>query len=81
MLWRFAKQCGYLPRDRSTEADGLPRAKTIGGEIEIFRPGDFAKLIAQADAEVLLFLAIGAFTGLRHAEILRLEWDDVRFGQ
>jgi integrase len=81
MLWRFAKQCGYLPRDRSTEADGLPRAKTIGGEIEIFRPGDFAKLIAQADAEVLPFLAIGAFTGLRHAEILRLEWDDVHFGQ
>jgi len=80
-LWRFAKQCGYLPRDRSTEADGLPRAKTVGGEIEVFRPGDFAKLLAEADAEVLPFLAIGAFTGLRHAEILRLEWEDVRFAQ
>ncbi|MEI6083146.1 MAG: site-specific integrase [Verrucomicrobiota bacterium] len=80
-LWRFAKQSGYLPRDRSTEADGLPRAKTVGGEIEVFRPRDFAKLLAKADAEVLPFLAIGAFTGLRHAEILRLEWEDVCFAQ
>jgi len=47
-LWRFAKQSGYLPRDRSTEADGLPRAKAIGGAIEIFRHGDFAKLIVKA---------------------------------
>ena len=37
-LWRFAKQAGYLPRDRSTEADGLPRAKAIGDKIEISAP-------------------------------------------
>ncbi len=80
-LWRFAKQAGYLPRDRSTEADGLPRAKAIGDKIEIFRPADFTKLIAKADAELVPFLAIGAFTGLRHAELLRLEWEDVRFAQ
>jgi len=81
MLWRYARQCGYLPRDRSTEADGLPRAKMIDSEIEIFRPKDFVKLISKADAEVVPFLAIGAFTGLRHAEILRLDWEDIRFAQ
>ena len=80
-LWRFARQRGYLLRDRSTEADTLPRAKDNGGEIEIFRPADFAKLIAKADANLVPFLAIGAFTGLRHAELLRLEWEDVRFAQ
>jgi len=80
-LWRFARQRGYLLRDRATEADMLPRAKDTGSEIEVFRPGDFAKLIAKADATVVPFLAIGAFTGLRHAELLRLEWDDVRFDQ
>ena len=72
-LWRFARQRGYLLRDRSTEADTLARAKDNGGEIEIFRPADFAKLIAKADANLVPFLAIGAFTGLRHAELLRLE--------
>ncbi|HUJ08418.1 MAG TPA: site-specific integrase [Verrucomicrobiae bacterium] len=80
-LWRFARQRGYLLRDRATEADMLPRAKDNGAEIEVFRPGDFAKLIAKADPTVVPFLAIGAFTGLRHAELLRLEWEDVRFDQ
>jgi len=81
MLWRFARQRGYLMRDRATEADGLARGRDNGTEIEIFRPADFAKVIAKADADLLPFLAIGAFTGLRHAELLRLEWEDVRFEQ
>ena len=80
-LWRFARQRGYLLRDRSTEADTLPRAKDNGGEIEIFRPADFAMIITKAEADLIPFLAIGAFTGLRHAEVLRLEWEDVRFAQ
>ncbi|MCX6907919.1 MAG: tyrosine-type recombinase/integrase [Verrucomicrobia bacterium] len=80
-LWRFAKQCGYLPRDRSTEADSLSRAKAVDSEIEIFRPEELAKLLGRANPELVPFLAIGAFTGLRHAELLRLEWKDVRFAQ
>ncbi|HVM61350.1 MAG TPA: tyrosine-type recombinase/integrase [Verrucomicrobiae bacterium] len=80
-LWRFARQRGYLLRDRATEADMLPRAKDNGTEIEIFRPADLARLIAKADGNLVPFLAIGAFTGLRHAELLRLEWEDVRFDQ
>lgn len=80
-LWRFARQRGYLLRDRATEADMVPTAKDNGTEIEIFRPADFAKLMSKADAELIPFLAIGAFTGLRHAELLRLEWEDVRFAQ
>jgi len=80
-LWRFARQRGYLLRDRATEADMVPTVKDDAAEIEIFRPADFAKLISKASSELVPFLAIGAFTGLRHAEILRLEWEDVRFAQ
>ena len=80
-LWRFARQRGYLLRDRATEADMLPRAKDNGGEIEVFRPEDFTKLITNADVDLVPFLAIGAFAGLRHAELLRLEWKDIRFAQ
>lgn len=80
-LWRFARQRGYLLRDRATEADMVPTLKDTSAEIEIFRPADFAKLIAKAGPELVPFLAIGAFTGLRHAELLRLDWEDVRFVQ
>ncbi len=81
LLWNFARQRGYLLRDRTTEADMLPRAKDIGAEIGIFRPEELAKLLAKADSNLVPFLAIGAFTGLRHAEILRLDWEDIRFAQ
>ena len=36
-----------------------------------------AKLLKHAPADVVPFLAIGAFAGLRHAEILRLDWAEV----
>jgi integrase len=81
MLWRFARQRGYLLRDRSTEADMLPRAKDVESDIEVFRPDQLAKLLKKAPRDLVPFLAIGAFTGLRHAELLRLEWGDVRFSQ
>ncbi|RIZ68543.1 MAG: hypothetical protein D0530_11940 [Methylococcales bacterium] len=80
-LWRFARQRGYLLRDRSTEADMVPRIKDDSTEIGIFRPAELVKLLSKANSELIPFLAIGAFTGLRHAELLRLEWEDVRFAQ
>jgi hypothetical protein len=37
----------------------LPRAKDNGGESEVFRTEEFAKLIAWADAKLVPFLALG----------------------
>ena len=36
-----------------------------------------AKLFKHADEDIIAFLAIGAFAGLRHAEILRLDWSEI----
>lgn len=80
-LWRFARSCGYLPQDRTTAAEGLRPVKDVGGAIGIFRPGELAELLKKADADLVPFLAIGAFCGLRHAELLRLDWADVRLDQ
>lgn len=80
-LWRFARSCGYLPQERTTAAEGLRPIKDVGGAIGIFRPGQLADLLNAADADLLPFLAIGAFCGLRHAELLRLDWADVRLDQ
>jgi integrase len=58
--------------------DSVPMAKVQHGEIEIFRPGELANLLSAADSSLIPFLTIGAFAGLRHAELQRLDWSDVR---
>ena len=47
------------------------------GEIEIYSPDELARLIAHADADMLPFIVIQAFAGLRHAEAARLDWQEI----
>jgi integrase len=56
---------------------GLPRDED-SGEIEIFSVEEISRLLAAARAEMVPFLAIGAFAGLRSAEIQRLDWSEIR---
>ncbi len=44
---------------------------------EILKPDELSKLLKAASPELLPFIAIGAFAGIRRAEILRLTWDEV----
>jgi integrase len=78
-LFNFAKARGYLPKMVATEADHVAKAKDRGGEIGIFRPKQLADLMAAGGEEAKLYFSIGAFTGLRSAELIRLEWEDVNF--
>ena len=78
-LFEYARRHGYLPKHQHTEAEDVPRAKERGGEIGILRPKELAKLLTKADEEATLYLALGAFTGLRAAELIRLEWHDINF--
>lgn len=80
-LFNFAKARGYLSKALPTEADHVAKAKDRGGEIGIFRPEQLAELLNAGDEEAKLYLAIGAFTGLRSAELIRLEWEDVNFAR
>lgn len=78
-LFHFARKQGYLPKGQQTEADDVAKAKDRGGKIGILCPADLALLLGRAPERVRLFLALGAFTGLRSSEILRLDWTDVNF--
>jgi integrase len=44
---------------------------------DIFTPSELAALLKNACQEVTPCLALGAFVGLRSAEILRLDWSDI----
>ena len=77
-LFAFAKSQRYLPKDHD-EIEGVTRAKDGAGEIEIFTPREMAEILVQADDLIIPFLSLGAFAGIRHAEIQRLDWNDIQF--
>lgn len=78
-LFSFARDAGYLAKDRPTEAEATALAKQGTGEIEVFSPEEFAKLLKNADDHLLPFLVLGGMAGLRSAEILRLKWENVNW--
>ena len=57
----------------------VPTWKAVSEDIEIFTPSEMTRLMVAADRRTVPFLAIGGFSGLRSAEIERLEWRDVDF--
>jgi len=48
-----------------------------GGDVTVYTPAEIRKLLHHATPDLLPCLALGAFAGLRSAEIERLEWSDV----
>jgi integrase len=76
-LFYFAEARGYVPKGL-VDIEAVAVAKQKDGEIEIFRPEEMARILAAAKPELVPFLAIGAFAGLRSAEIERLDWSEVR---
>lgn len=75
-LFSFAKRQGYTPKNPMSDVE---RAKERGGEIGILTVAETARLLESADADTLPYWAIGAFAGLRSAEIERLEWEEIDF--
>ena len=64
--------------------EGVERVKVNGRDVEIFTPIEIARLLEAAREnfpDFLPCLAIGAFGGLRSAEIERLEWSDIHLAE
>lgn len=80
-LFAYARQKGYLARGQETEAEFAARYNGKGGEIGIYAPAQLNVLLSEINPRFVPFVAIGAFAGLRTAEIVRLEWPEIRFGQ
>ena len=77
-LFSFAQTQGYLPKNTDTAPQALTKAKDQGGAIEIFTPEQMQTLLhAAQDDRIRVYLALGAFTGLRTAELQRLDWQDI----
>ena len=80
-LLSFARQEGHLPRGIQTEAEFSTRYDGRCGEIGIYSSETLHTLLFRIEPCLMPFVAIGAFAGLRSAEIIRLEWQEIRFAQ
>lgn len=80
-LFAFAVARGYAS---DNPIEGIERVRVAGGDVEVFTPTEIARLLESARVnypDFLPCLAIGAFAGLRSAEIERLEWSDVHLAE
>jgi integrase len=78
-LFSFARKRGYLPRNEKTEPELTMKASDRGGEIGIYRPEELSAMLTGIESKWIPLVAVGAFAGLRTAEIHRLDWQDVDF--
>lgn len=78
-MFRFAKRQNYLHPDRDTAADMTESYKVPETEITIFTPEEMTKMLLSSHGRLLPVLAIGAFAGIRTAEIKRLHWEDIKW--
>jgi integrase len=82
-LRRLLRTCGNWAEARGYMVKGnspfpaMVRYKEIKGPVSIFTPEQMAKLLTKADAELRPYLALGAFAGLRPAEVERLDWSEI----
>ncbi len=77
VLFSFACSRNYLPDDRSTAADSVRLVKNVSDDVTVFTPQQMETILHNAPPRLIPILAIGAFSGIRVAELNRLDWSAV----
>jgi integrase len=73
-LFSYAEKRGYIGKNPVSVIDKI---KLVDAPPEIFTPEQLKKVLEACPEGLLPCIAIGAFAGLRTAELLRLEWKDI----
>jgi integrase len=76
LAFNYAMDRGYAT---ANPAEKTAKAKERGGRIGILTVAQTARLLETAASEVLPYIALGLFAGLRRSEIERLTWGEVDF--
>jgi integrase len=76
LAFNFAVRSGYTA---ANPAIGAARAKVRSEAPGILTVSETARLLEAATPDVLPYIAIGLFAGLRRAEIKRLDWSEIDF--
>lgn len=76
-LYRFAIKRKYLPKESFDEIEAIQPPKPELKEIGIFTQDEMREMLSVSRPEMVPWLAIAGFAGLRSAEITRLDWSEV----
>lgn len=76
-LLAFAEDRGYIVRGTSP-MESVPLAKEAVDEVRVFTPLEMKRILAETPDAMLPFIVLGAFSGIRTAELERLDWREVK---
>lgn len=80
-LFKFAVRRKYLAKDALDELDSVEKPEAELTEIQIFSPHELREMLAASRPEIVPWLSIAAFAGLRHAELQRLDWSEINMAE
>ena len=77
-LFSYARNQGYLPENERTAPEKVKRVKSGADEAPgVYTPQQLSDLLSKIHERWVPFIAIAAFTGMRSAELHRLDWKDI----
>ena len=84
--WKWAQSKGWLPADIKTAADRTETPSVVHKDPGILTPDELTAALRKAESEetlrrIIPYMVLGAFGGIRSAEIGRLTWDDINLEQ
>lgn len=77
-LFVYGKKQKYVSRDHRGTSE-VARYDVVSKEIEVYTPAELQTMLATANPQVQLALALTSFAGIRGGELGRLDWQDIKF--
>ena len=78
VLFSFARSQNCLPAEQMTAAEQIKKVKIKNDDdVAVFTPEQMTKILHAAPPHLIPILAIGAFSGIRMAELNRLDWSAI----
>jgi integrase len=80
-LFQHAAQQGYVARDTAADIANIQGPRVVAGPTGIFTPNQIQQILMALTGSDRVICALGAFCGLRSAELGRLRWENIRMDQ
>ncbi len=74
VLFSYARSQNCLPAEQMTAPEQLKKVKITHDDVSVFNPDEMQAILHAAPMHLIPILAIGAFAGIRMAELNRLDW-------